>query len=409
MMRTFLDVFSPLLTVINKSATNRNGASQKKPLGPHEEDDCGFVFVRKRNLTTDFSASMGYIENPQSSNTQASQTWAEKSQTPEKPLKRSSPVLSHSKLTPEAKTPSRTLESIVAIPLAETPMIRKNQEIRKGRRRSSLEMRGKRTSTIGMGIMLKPHASLDPKEFYRHIKVELPGPHKMKQLLVWCGQRAIEKQKAKDENILKIAKIVEEEILNKMMNNQINTSWYNRKIIHDLNQDSPQKKQHPQNIENEKKLREYEDTLSRLKAEDQEWTDLIRNVNSYHASILDDCANLPPNKLMTSNPLDTTDISLLTEEERQYLENYCSKDKNLAEDQFAEETMTTIECEIDQFYQRLYNAYVFEEAAQIYCDSMLEKLRDALRKRQQGNIESSLEIKEVLRALTVKSCEVAQV
>jgi len=58
----------------------------------------------------------------------------------------------------------------------------------------------------------------------------LPGPIKLRQLLSWCGQRALERQKSKDENALKIAKIVEVDILNDLMDSKINTSWYHRNV-----------------------------------------------------------------------------------------------------------------------------------------------------------------------------------
>ena len=37
-----------------------------------------------------------------------------------------------------------------------------------------------------------PHPSIPSSELYKHISPDLPDPVKMKQVLVWCGQRAIE-------------------------------------------------------------------------------------------------------------------------------------------------------------------------------------------------------------------------
>jgi kinetochore protein Mis13/DSN1 len=50
-------------------------------------------------------------------------------------------------------SPSRKNETEIPIPLAETPMIRKNTDIRKQRRRSSLDKRGKRASSMGNGFV----------------------------------------------------------------------------------------------------------------------------------------------------------------------------------------------------------------------------------------------------------------
>jgi kinetochore protein Mis13/DSN1 len=78
--------------------------------------------------------------------------------------------------------------------------------------------------------LAKLHPDISHKEFYRHIQSDLPGPIKLRQLLTWCGQRALENQNSKDENALKIAKIVETDILSDLMDSKINTSWYYRNV-----------------------------------------------------------------------------------------------------------------------------------------------------------------------------------
>jgi len=56
-------------------------------------------------------------------------------------------------------TPERASDSIVEIPMRETPMINKNKDLREGNRRSSFTMRGRRASSIGNGFngKLSPH------------------------------------------------------------------------------------------------------------------------------------------------------------------------------------------------------------------------------------------------------------
>ena len=104
----------------------------------------------------------------------------------------------------------------IALPFADTPIIRRNQEMRRGagdsHRRSSLGMRGRRASSLiesgkssgtaslgasgnlfiaNAGLAL-PHDQVDSSEFYKHIESEsLPEPRRMKQLLTWCGTRAL--------------------------------------------------------------------------------------------------------------------------------------------------------------------------------------------------------------------------
>lgn len=36
-----------------------------------------------------------------------------------------------------------------------------------------------------------PHDEVDSSEFYKHIESGLPEPRRMRQLLTWCGTRAL--------------------------------------------------------------------------------------------------------------------------------------------------------------------------------------------------------------------------
>jgi kinetochore protein Mis13/DSN1 len=84
------------------------------------------------------------------------------------------------------------LDGMVAVPLTDTPMIRKNQEMRKeAQRRSSLGLRGQRmSSSLGRGEVSMPHSSVPSSTFYKHISPTLPEPIRAKHLLVWCAKRA---------------------------------------------------------------------------------------------------------------------------------------------------------------------------------------------------------------------------
>ncbi len=87
----------------------------------------------------------------------------------------------------------------IALPFSDTPIIARNREMRKnhrasgGGRRSSLGMRGRRASSlIENGHSAIPHREVDPAEFYKHIAADgLSEPRRMRQLLTWCGERAL--------------------------------------------------------------------------------------------------------------------------------------------------------------------------------------------------------------------------
>lgn len=123
----------------------------------------------------------------------------------------------------EADQPSREGTKI-ALPFADTPIIKRNKEMRKGggggHRRSSTGLRGRRASSLidsgtsnggqhfpdqpgdttgdfldnqadTAGGVAVPHAEVQAEEFYKHIEQSLPEPRRMKQLLTWCGTRAL--------------------------------------------------------------------------------------------------------------------------------------------------------------------------------------------------------------------------
>jgi kinetochore protein Mis13/DSN1 len=83
----------------------------------------------------------------------------------------------------------------IALPFSDTPIINRNKEMRRktGGRRSSLGMRGRRASSlIDNGHSAIPHREVDASDFYKHIEAEgLSEPRRMKQLLTWCGERAL--------------------------------------------------------------------------------------------------------------------------------------------------------------------------------------------------------------------------
>ncbi|KAB8346031.1 hypothetical protein FH972_023083 [Carpinus fangiana] len=88
-------------------------------------------------------------------------------------------------------------ETKIALPFADTPIINRNRELRdisnSSRRRSSSGMRGRRASSLmdsGTSSAM-PHGEVKTEEFYKHINQDLPEPTRMRQLLTWCGTRAL--------------------------------------------------------------------------------------------------------------------------------------------------------------------------------------------------------------------------
>lgn len=97
--------------------------------------------------------------------------------------------------SPQREPPVRS--ATIALPMSDTPIINRNKEMRKkggnSNRRSSLGNRGRRASSlIESGQTAIPHREVNPADFYKHIEAEgLTEPRRMKQLLTWCGERAL--------------------------------------------------------------------------------------------------------------------------------------------------------------------------------------------------------------------------
>lgn len=96
-----------------------------------------------------------------------------------------------------AESPVHEAEATkIALPMSDTPIINRNKEMRKkggnGNRRSSLGSRGRRASSlIENGQAAIPHREVATSAFYKHIEADLLEPRRMKQLLIWCGERAL--------------------------------------------------------------------------------------------------------------------------------------------------------------------------------------------------------------------------
>ncbi|KAF9629419.1 Mtw1 kinetochore complex DSN1 [Lasiodiplodia theobromae] len=181
----------------------------------------------------------------------------------------------------EAEQPSRDGTKI-ALPFADTPIIKRNKEMRKGggagHRRSSTGLRGRRASSlIDSGTSnAVPHAEVPPEEFYKHIEQSLPEPRRMKQLLTWCGTRALPDKptgEVKDASAIMAARAIQQELLNEFASKSEMSNWFDRE---DVEPAALVKKPNPRNIENSVKLGELEQEVKRLQEEKKAWESLLK-------------------------------------------------------------------------------------------------------------------------------------
>ncbi|KAK8126785.1 Kinetochore protein mis13 [Apiospora kogelbergensis] len=166
----------------------------------------------------------------------------------------------------------------IALPFSDTPVINRNKDMRRktGARRSSLGMRGRRASSlIDSGHSAIPHREVPPSEFYKHIEAEgLSEPRRMKQLLTWCGERALSSKPPlgnPNSNAILGARAIQDQLLKDFGSKSEFSDWFTR-------EDAPRppaiEKPNPRNTEHEEKIAELEERIKRLKAEKKTWQSL---------------------------------------------------------------------------------------------------------------------------------------
>jgi hypothetical protein len=181
---------------------------------------------------------------------------------------------------------SRVVDTFKPFNIADSPVFKRNVDLRNSMvRRSSMNLRGKRKSSAYGGLCPPPLPNTRSSSFYRFIAFEQPEPIKMKQLLLWCAERTMQdqnntetnkKEKTDDSNhnnipksILDKVKEIQEELMEELMCNKIEISWYNRERSPD--EEERLKGKNKINIDNEKKLIEFQEKLEKLRKEKNEW------------------------------------------------------------------------------------------------------------------------------------------
>ncbi|KAL2818897.1 Mis12-Mtw1 protein family-domain-containing protein [Aspergillus granulosus] len=206
----------------------------------------------------------------------------------EKKRKKGRPSKSHEEkrngfASPE---PPQAGTSTIALPVADTPVIQRNREMRgkkssKGSRRSSLSMRGRRASSLidsGASNAL-PHKQVQTSDFYKHIAADgLPEPRRMRQLLIWCATRAMGDKpsgsRSEDESARLAARVIQEELLKEFSSNSELSNWFGREDT------TPPtvvvKKVNPKNVQNQDKIKELEEQIQKLQKERHALNALLR-------------------------------------------------------------------------------------------------------------------------------------
>ncbi|PNP44051.1 hypothetical protein TGAMA5MH_04336 [Trichoderma gamsii] len=165
----------------------------------------------------------------------------------------------------------------IKLPMSDTPIINRNKEMRKkggtgGSRRSSLGSRGRRASSlIESGQTAIPHREVSTAAFYKHIEADLLEPRRMKQLLIWCGERALSAKPRGTLNSGAVlgARAIQDQLLKDFSSRSEFSDWFNRE------EKVPKApvilRPNPRNIELDEKLATLEAKVKRLQEEKKAW------------------------------------------------------------------------------------------------------------------------------------------
>ncbi|KAI9786989.1 MAG: hypothetical protein M1816_007740 [Peltula sp. TS41687] len=346
----------------------------------------------------------------------------------------------------------------IAIPFSDTPVIKRNKEFRqhgsKGHRRSSTGLRGRRASSLIDGgsdgehrskqagwqdddhvmryadkcCKALPHREVGVTDFYKHIAGEgLSEPRRMKQLLTWCGTRALEDNPlhASDEDAGTLAaQVILKELLKDFSKCSEMSDWFSRE---ETVPKAVIKKPNPRNIANAARVEELEKQVRGLREERANWESFFaapppttRSTAEPTSSAIsislpppppaplqqDSSSDRPPpaihhlseiNPTLLSDPQQSTILTQLTE-------SNSSTTTIRASTQNALQSLSSgLEFTIDRFADGIHKVGAYQTTTDRVADTVMGMLARRLEERDRSIKEkagtSDLKLGEVLRSL----------
>jgi kinetochore protein Mis13/DSN1 len=304
----------------------------------------------------------------------------------------------HNEQHSQHRQDSGTTVASVDLPQHDTPVIRRNQELRKqsGVRRSSLGNRGRRMTSIGNGFVADPHGDIEAKDLFKHLEPDIDDVQRLKQIVIWCCKRLLETRgaelkKRREETdastseeltALTIARVIEEELLQDISTGEVSIDWKSRTESTTV----VKKILNPQNVTNQSNLEEFERKLVELEEEKNAWLaqlERIRRVSSKDAAGLADTFKSTPldepiRKLLASPPAEREDERL------KVINNKLSQ----------------LETTVASLRDGIHKVGSVSKATSIFLDRKMDELSLLLssKRRPVGGAELSAE--DILRALT---------
>lgn len=305
---------------------------------------------------------------------------------------------------------------MIALPFSDTPIQNRNKEFRKkggasGGRRSSLGMRGRRASSlIDNGQSALPHREVDPAQFYKYISAEgLSEPRRMKQLLIWCGERALSEKPrgGKGNSAVLGARAIQDQILKDFGSVSEFSDWFSRE---DAEQDANKPPEtvvilpNPRNVDYDEKIEELEARIKRLKDLKKAWQAIAKPLPTVEPLYPDQDSEAGPDPRKAPLP----DPSLLSTDETKMLSFLTNPEtgfrsfKRQARSRL-QNAQASLEFEVDQLADRVHKFDMRVETAGREADAVLKLSAARLKEREEKEKKKvgtkQLSTLEVLRSL----------
>ncbi|GIZ40978.1 hypothetical protein CKM354_000429700 [Cercospora kikuchii] len=327
---------------------------------------------------------------------------------------RGRPLTVEKKWSQPAEERRETRVMQISLPFADTPIQRRNKEMRKtsaeSHRRSSTGMRGKRASSVideGRGNAL-PHTEVPANEFYKHISADITEPRRMRSLLGWCGTRLLPpKPHPPTQNTpsamlefqaQQAAHVIQEELSQNLMTNGTLSDWFSRD--ESVPPQIPlRKKANPRNVANAAKAEELERELERLKSERAEWDALTKSAAF---------VTLQPSSTEEQQPAETGSLSpvhpdLLDSPQRRIFEQLTSTSEDatatVADPGTIQSRLKTIsedlEFAVDQFAHGIHTLSTTRETAERVAEKSLADAANVLEEREKLRNQGSQAVNQM--------------
>ncbi|KAH8548419.1 Mis12-Mtw1 protein family-domain-containing protein [Umbelopsis sp. PMI_123] len=299
--------------------------------------------------------------------------------------------------TPPLKRP---IETDVAIPSAKKQAVRANKGYtvpiydrgptlhrRSGSKSSWISSKVRPSSFSTNSFLDQPPSNINPSEYYLHTPSKLPEPLRMLQLLAWCARTVTDKQwKLGRENIMDskattTATRIQDALIMRLLNGQINTSWYRRPLTQQDGDTDSILSPNPINIQNAKTLKKWSSIIENFEAEDQTWNRTATKYSVMHVKALDTYPQIEDNRQITTKWHNTW-IEALSPIEQQFLNHHCKPDDDGQVLDLMDKAIEDLQTKVDLIEQTTNNAVADMKRMDTTADDILKSLSFTLTHRQ---------------------------